>query len=534
MDNGFVRYWDDDVHLLDNYQVRSLTVSGIKEIFTNTVNTTYIPLTTLSFAFEYNFFKYQPFSYHLINLLLHLIVISLVFFFVLELGGGVCAASFSSLLFAIHPMHVESVAWVTARKDVLYSCFYLAALIFYCRYISKGSKIYYAAVLFAGFLSILAKPMALSLPLILLLLDWFYKRRYSFKVLVEKVPFFIVAISIGWLTYSLHARIPGDGTASSVLIWIWSFCFYLIKFVFPYQLVPIYSFPQYVSIFHLNYFLSICVFALVSFCFFRFRRNRFWIFAVLFYSLSIFFLCRFDFAKDISIVADRYMYLPSVGFCLFCGICAEKLLHKCRTGGAAINLFVKGVMIAVILLLGTKTFMQNDIWKDDRSIWTYVIEQDHTISIAYNNRGCFYRQRGELSKALGDFNRSLELNANSAETFYNRGCVFMDQKKYANALEDYNKATGISAEYPLPYNNRGIIYAELGEKEKAVEQFRKALELDSTNARVYYNLGLLYQNSGDIPTAGEYYRKAIRVGRKYSVPEFLQKVRQRLKEIEDK
>src|SRR3989338_6618178 len=182
--NQFVN-WDDDAHFLANPFVQSF---NLQEIFTTTVNGIYIPLTSLSFALEYHFFKAAPFIYHLDNLLLHLAVTVMVFLFCLRGGSSLPAAGEAALIFGPHPVHVESVAWVTERKDVLYALFYMAALLSYTRHIQllqdktgrKKRWPFIATVIF-GFLSVLAKPMALSLPFILFLLDWFSRRKLTIR-----------------------------------------------------------------------------------------------------------------------------------------------------------------------------------------------------------------------------------------------------------------------------------------------------------------------------------------------------------------
>ena len=183
LNNQFLN-WDDDRMLTENPSVRSLTPGNIQHIFTSTVQRVYIPLSVFSLAVEYAFAGDHPFIYHLDNVLLHLLVTGLIFVFALRMGLSGRAAGWAALLFGIHPMHVESVAWVTERKDVLYSVFYMASLISYWQYLEGKKKTDYGLSIVFGFLSILAKPMAISLPLVLFLLDWFKNRGWNKKILV--------------------------------------------------------------------------------------------------------------------------------------------------------------------------------------------------------------------------------------------------------------------------------------------------------------------------------------------------------------
>ena len=286
--------WDDNWHLTGLVDVQSLSAEHIKNIFSSAVNLTYIPLTILSFAIEYHFCKLNPFVYHLDNLFLHLGVVILIFFFALHLGLTKRAAGLAALLFAIHPMHVESIAWVTERKDTLYASFYMLALLCYMRYIEqcRGKFIFYILSIIFGLLSMLAKPMALSLPLIFFLLDWFKRRRFSIWILAEKIPYVLYIEPLAGLNFSLNLKTFSAvfDPLNNLLIYIWTFTFYPVKFIFPCELIPIYFIPKPVAPFNGNYAWSIIVFIIVVWALVRYHRNRLWIFSVGFYFFSIFFL----------------------------------------------------------------------------------------------------------------------------------------------------------------------------------------------------------------------------------------------------
>jgi len=241
----FISFWpslsnpfssfDDYVHLVNNPIVQTFDWPHIKAMFTTTINKSYIPLVQLSYAIEHHFFGLKPFIYHLNNLLLHLGVSILIFLLALRWKINLWAAGLGALIFAIHPMHVESVAWITERKDVLYACFSMLSLYHYQCYIETGHgrMKYYVFSLFWVLLSMLSKPMGLSLPLILFLIDWVNKRTHSPKLILEKIPFLVIIIPIVWITYLSHIRIPGESVISGVLIWVWCFAFYIQKFLIP-------------------------------------------------------------------------------------------------------------------------------------------------------------------------------------------------------------------------------------------------------------------------------------------------------------
>jgi len=180
--------WDDDFHVYQNRAIEKIDTDHLQLIFLGHTRGTYIPLTIFSFALEKHFFGLDPCRFHLDNLLLHLAVVALIIYLGSLCGLAPAAGAMAAFLFGIHPVHVESVAWVTERKDVLYALFYLLALISYCRYIKNNQWKALLCCFVFGFLSLLAKSMALSLPLILWLLDWFFKRPLSPRIFLEKIP----------------------------------------------------------------------------------------------------------------------------------------------------------------------------------------------------------------------------------------------------------------------------------------------------------------------------------------------------------
>ncbi|MCX5680983.1 MAG: hypothetical protein NT079_01660, partial [Candidatus Omnitrophica bacterium] len=242
-----------------------------------------------------------------------------VFLFMRQLGISVWAAGFATLLFAIHPTRAESVAWVTERKDVLYGIFYMAGLNAYLRYIKDNNRNFYFLTIALALLSILSKPMALSFPLILLLCDWYGKRKIDKKIILEKIPIFFIIFIVAGMTYLRHVRVPVNSYSEALLIWPWTLTFYIKKFFYPVTLLPVYNIPKPVSIINPTYLSALLAAIAIPFILVRFRRFRWLLFSFGFYFLSIFFLLRFDYGHDAQSVADRFMYLASLGFCFFAG-----------------------------------------------------------------------------------------------------------------------------------------------------------------------------------------------------------------------
>ncbi|MFH1359413.1 MAG: tetratricopeptide repeat protein [Candidatus Omnitrophota bacterium] len=490
--NDFVN-WDDGPHLFENIDVRYLSLETLSDIFTNTVNKTYIPLTTLSFALEWQFSKDDPFIYHLNNVILHVLTVALVFIFCLQIGLSCAAAFVAALLFGIHPMRVESVAWVTERKDVLYAFFYMASLCCYWRYRQTKNKTIFLATMIFGFLSILAKAMALSLPLIFLLCDWFYGRRMTIKVFLEKISHFLYVAPIAWITYSLNARVPIKNIGEAILIWPWTFMFYIQKFFAPNILVPIYDLPKPVSLTNPSFLTSTVLFIVMFAVVIFYRKNRWLIFSFGFYFLSIFFLCRFDYGMDANVVADRWMYLPSLGFCILIGYYAIKIWDKVKFKKRGI--FVLGGLIAIALaFLSFQAFRQCTIWRNGETLWKHQLKYYPNTTHALNNLATLYSETDEYKTVLQNhLNKMKEEGIDSFDVRY-----FEDKRDLvAQVVQMYLKAMKIDPNFVDARQNFGVILSmDFYSPEKAVPFFQDVLALDEDFKDAHYKLAGAYLQLG--------------------------------------
>lgn len=505
--------WDDPEHLIENPLVHSLHYNNIKNIFSTTVNNTYIPLSILSFAIEYHFFKLNPFVYHLNNLLLHCGVVILIFFLAKRMGLTVKAAFLGALLFGLHPMHVESVAWVTERKDVLYALFYLLSLLFYCNYLDQRKKHAYFLSIIMGFLSILSKPMALSLPLILFIIDWVKKRNIDRSYFIDKIPFFLIIIPIAWITYSLNTRVIEINTLKSFLIWQWTAVFYIKKFIFPLHFVPFYHLPTPMSLFDIKILTTLCAAVILVISVIRFRSHKWYLFACLYYFLSIFFLFRFDdFIDSASIVSDRFMYLPSLGICLFIGHLLNQAIGFVSKSDLVRwrNIFMVSLLF---LFLGLKSFKQCMIWKNSITFWNYVSAHSKPFDLIFLNRALAYAAKKEYRLAQIDYNKAIEINPSLSTAYYSRGCLMDELNLFNSAIADYTKAIELDPTLSSAYNNRGAVYLDMGQYKKALLDFDAAIELNPKYKHVYINkaMGLMGLNRRD--QALENAKKALEMDR---------------------
>ena len=505
--------WDDDVHLLENPFVPSLSPEGLKDIFTTTVNQTYIPLTTLSFALEYLFFQDSPFIYHFNNLLLHIAISLLVFVFARGLGLNRRAGLAAALVFGIHPMHVESVAWVSERKDVLYGFFYMLAMIFYLAHIQSRSraykdayvdpldadqiknfnpqrinKWYFTLTLAAGFLSVLAKPMAVSLPLTLLACDWLQQRRIGWAALAEKIVVGLSVIPIALITYQFQARPFDFQWPQSVLTWVWSFVFYLQKFIYPDYYVLIYKLPQPVGFGNPAYLSAVAVFVLLLVLVVVFRRSRLFVFALMLYVASVFFLLRWDTVADTNVVADRFMYLPSLGICLFAGYVFDQFMVKWRPRKSRLPVLWAAAAV-VIGILAVQTFRQVAVWHSGVRLWKHQLRYQPQAATALS-----YNKLAEATIRSADFRQQLERIRRKRATPEDRASAHA-------VLTLLEQALRIKADYGNAYFNRALLWQHLGEDQKALNDLAVVNRIDPQQFDAYVTAGNIYLRQGRLDDA---------------------------------
>ena len=424
--SGFVN-WDDNSLVYSNPNIRSLDPAFIKWAFTHVVIASWYPLTLISFAMDYALWGLDPTGYHLTNNLLHALNTALVFFFVLKLffhlaserkeapgpggsgnlfRGAVACAMVTALLFGLHPLRVESVAWVAERKDVLYAFFYLLSLIAYCSYRGLGfmpgaqrQRLFYllSLVFFAS--SLMSKAMAVSLPLVLVIIDlYIYKVRSSgaaFKLLElikDKIPFFLLSIIFSIFTLFTHGE---SGTLVSLevhsplarlLLTFREYIFYMVKTVIPAGLAPFYPLPSSIQVFTFEYIGSILIFSAVTALSVYFIKKKSWLAAAWAYYVVTLLPVTGLFSIGAHAGADRYTYLPSLGLLILPGLIAGAVFM--RPGIRNIKLLAVAAAVVVLVVSGALTQRQIGIWKDSVTLWSYEIDiYPERVPVAYINLG---------------------------------------------------------------------------------------------------------------------------------------------------
>ena len=327
LNNGFV-YNDDGVYILENPFLRDFSVKGIIAIFSKFYNANYHPLTTVTNLFEYRFFGLNPLPYHFTNVLFHLLNTWLVFSLTERLSGKRVTALIVCILFAIHPLHVESVAWLAERKDVLYASFYLLSLLAYLKYLSsRFNKKQYVFTLFLFLASLLSKSAAVTLPVLLIAIDIYKGRKLNAKSLTEKIPFILLSLLFGALTIMSQKTGSGINDLSSsfgflsrVFLFTFRIAFYIIESVIPFRLCAMHCLPDdTVNVLPFYYYISLPFLLMVTWLIAKkYTNKKEVIFGVAFFLISISVMLQII-NVGVAITAERYTYIPYIGLFYIAG-----------------------------------------------------------------------------------------------------------------------------------------------------------------------------------------------------------------------
>ncbi len=499
LQNEFVN-WDDDVNILENVNLDGFTVENVKRIFnpkTGTVIGNYNPLPIFTFAIEKHLFGLDATPMHVNNLILHLITTLLVFRILLMMKISTPAAVVAALLFGIHPMRVESVAWITERKDVLLGVFYFGAIFTYIKYIlsEEKAKKYFIFTVVLFVIALFSKIQAVSLPLSMLALDYYFKRPISMKLLMEKVPFFGLSLLFGLMGIFFLAENSSLDDATNytmferLLVGAYSFIVYLVKFVFPYKMSCLYPYPK--AIDGMFYVAPFGIVAILGGILMAYKKQMTAVvFGMIFFIFNIMFLLQVLSAGQ-GFLADRFTYIAYFGLFFIVGYAFDyfiKLKPNMQT-------FMSAGIGAYLLLFSGMTWQQNKTWKNGETLWSNVLKTEKQTTTPWSNRAFYYRDNKQFNKALLDYNKAIEINPSKATLFNSRGKLFFDVGKTTECIKDYDIATKIDPTLTEAWINRGAAHASQGNLQQALADFNKGIETDPTYENGYMQRSLLFNQS---------------------------------------
>jgi tetratricopeptide (TPR) repeat protein len=503
--NGFVN-WDDEYYVVSNALLRGPQWIGI---FTRPVVSNYHPLTVLSLAANYAISGTEPWSYLLFSLLLHLANTVLVFWFAYLLSDKKrWVALFTALLFGIHPMHVESVAWISERKDVLYTLFFLLSLIAYWKYLQTNRSTGYWACFLLFACSLLSKPAAIVLPLVLLLLDYWKERPFTRRVVLEKIPFFLVSGLFAVITLKLQS-VTAMTSLGLYPVWVrlffasYAIIVYLAWFFVPHPLSAFHPVPLPDHLGWTIYLSPIFLLALI-FLIWHFRKNRLIVFGLLFFLINILLVLQLV-PIGYTIVSERYTYVPYIGLAF--------LVTMIVTRNVSAKRFIPAAAGAVVVFsaFGFMSFKRTQVWKDSDSLWTDVINRYPNASLARGDRAQFNYSRAitmEPTQAEPFFQRVIDdctviINNEKAgrSMYYMRGVAFKSLKQYEKALADFNACLSINrADHEALYQRGALLVNHYQKYAEALADFDRAIQINPLG-RYYLNRSICHYKLGELADA---------------------------------
>jgi len=529
INNKFVNY-DDEHYIQNNDAIKSLSFGSIQQMFTTFYFSNYHPLTTLSFALDYHFAydkntgKINAQRFHLINLLFHLLNVLLVFELLFLLFRKIKLSAIGALLFAIHPMHVESVSWISERKDVLYAFFYLLSAIAYLKYLDRGNKFKFIAYSFLFFLlSLLSKSMAVTLPVLLLLFDYYHKeRRKIAPMLAEKIPFFVLSVIFGILAIKSQQSSVANlqttfGFVNNIFLISYGLVFYMFKFVLPVNLSVFHPYPELSEgylplIYYLSLFILLSI--LIFFIFRKFEIKKDLIFGLLFFLITIFVVLQIIPVGQ-ALVAERYTYIPYIGFIIIIIKTYDYFENKTPALLKKINAVFIALLCFYLVFFGYTVWNRNKVWKDSRKLWSDVVKKYPGNFYGYYGLGNAFHAENNFEEAIRNYDKSITLSVGFADAYYSRGTTKFKQNNFKGAIEDFNAAIILKPRYQEAYSNRGTAKMQLQDFKSAKLDFDKAIELNPKDPTEYYNRGnvVYYMQMDSLALAD--FNKAIALKPKY-------------------
>ena len=534
-------HWDDDLLVFDNPAVRTINFWTLKQIFTTYDPELYIPLTLFTYQINSLMGGLDPFSFHVTNVILHAASAIILSGITLILTRKQSIAVVVGLLFAMHPLHSEAVSWISARKDVLAMMFFLLSILWYLLSQDRDKKRWYYYSLVFFLCALLSKVIVITLPVILILLDWQRGKELRFAILRNKVPYFALSIIFGIIALIGKAGQATVTTPYETFVMAFrSTVFYLQKIVAPFHLSVIYPQSGVISFFSPLFLISALLVVGISIVVFVLRKKcRMLLVAWLFFLITLaptYPLYRKGFeGGDVYFASDRYVYIPSIAIILLLVVGLYHLMQKWRHGFVVVS-------AAIIIACSWLSYKQALIWSNSEALFTNAITLYPTAQAARNNLGkayyiqgkldeaeqqfleaisvrplastyanlaSLYRRKGDLSKAFSTYQTALQIDPADRDVYFGLGILFARTGQIDEAELAYTKAIALRPQDASSHMNLGALYIQKGDVNAAIEQYLLALKYDPFYVSAYFNLGMAYKKIGRIQDAREAFAHAL-------------------------
>ena len=574
----FIRY-DDSPYITANHHIKDgLTYDNLIWALTSFHAANWHPLTWASHAADITLYGMVPGRHHMTNVLLHIINSLLLFYIFRQMTGKLWQSLFVAALFALHPLHVESVAWISERKDVLCAFFGMLTIASYIKYCKKSEPKWYLLALFCFIAGLMSKPMLVTLPFVLLLFDYWplgriksisstnigvtknniFSSKYPnskfhgssvLRIVLEKLPFLLFAVCSAVIT--LFAQHSGNAVKSlnqfpfSIRISnaITAYMQYIGKMFWPFHLTIYYPHPGQ----HPLWQVAGAYLILAAICFFVFRYYRRYPYLLtgwLWYAGALVPVIGIVQVGTQS-VADRYTYLPLIGLFVIVSWGIPELVKRLRYRKAILSI----LSIMILCNLMFISWVQVSFWKNDITLFQHALDVTDDNYIAHNNLGNAFMEQGRLTEALYHFysarsirpdedtyynlgllfqlkgntlaaeryyQKTLSLNPNYLNAYINLGNVMASKNDFGRALAYYKEALRLNSDSPMIYGNLGHLMVRQGNEDEAIRYYKEMLRIDGDNEAAFNGLGVAWAAKGDMDQAAAYFLKAIRKNPGYS------------------
>jgi len=508
LSNGFTN-WDDDDQVVNNALIREISPGSLAAMWKEGLAGYQGPLALLSLALDYRIGGPDPRVFHATALILHVLICWTLFLLLRRLGLTGLEALLATLLFGLHPLRVESVAWAAERKDLLCALFFFGAMYFYQGRRDARPRLGYALCLASFVLALASKPMAVTLPFVLLLQDYVSRRPWSRAVLVEKIPFLLLAGAAAipaWLAQKGAMPVPGTADPfSNVLIAVRGAAFYLGKTVWPAGLSAFYPYPRAIGPGEPQFLAALIALVLLgTAAALLARRSRRPAFAALFFAVTLLPVLKIVPIGNAA-AADRYTLIPSLGLVFLAGSLAGGCVRllRARASGAFAAVFL-ALLGAACAVLGIAAAERCKVWRDSETLWKDVIAGHPDAALAHYNLGLALRSRGDYHGALAHYRRAIALEPRHAEAHNNiafvlrlegdalkrGGDIAGAQGLYAEAEAGCRTALRLAPTMWEAHLNLSFVLGAAGRYGEALDSARRALELNPRSPDAWYTRGL--------------------------------------------
>ncbi len=490
----FVRY-DDDTYVTENANIRSgLNRESFCWAFTAGYASNWHPVTWLSHALDYQLFGDWAGGHHLINVLFHIANTLILFCVLVRMTGAIWPGAFVAAAFALHPLHVESVAWVAERKDVLSTLFWMLTMWVYVRYVENPKPWRYLTAVVLFVLGLMAKPMLVTVPFVLLLLDfWPLQRKISYRLLVEKIPFFIFSFASCVVTFLVQrssgaiATVESFGLGTRINNAIVSYVSYIVKMIWPSGLAVLYPHPG-GGLSKTEVIVCGLVLLLISICFiYPARRHRFLAVGWLWYLGTLVPVIGLV-QVGLQAMADRYTYVTLTGLFIIIAWSAKEFVPKWRYRNVILTLSAAVVVVGWAITASR----QVRCWKNSLTLFEHTLQVTENNHIILSNYATYLSNLGRFDESIEQFNKLLKIKPNLAEAHNNFGSALLKTDRTQQAVEHFRLAIKYKPNFPKAYYNLGNALQKQGRAEEAVSYYKQATEIKPDFVDAYLNLAMIF------------------------------------------